>query len=85
VREHVDRRRQAAALVRAGVHWDVVRALGGESLLAVGVRAPTAWRPGHVHLSTPGGYEPLVGLAFQRVLERLPDGYEVVIHYGGHA
>jgi hypothetical protein len=77
-RRHVDRRQRAAADVHAGV----VRAFGGETLLAIDVPAPTAWRSGHMRLSTPSGYEPLVDLAFHRLLERLPDGYQIVIHSG---
>ena len=83
--EHVDRQQHAADIVRAGVHAGVTRALRGESLLAINVQAPTAWRPGHVRLATPSGYEPLIGHAFQTVLERVPNGYEVVIHCGGNA
>lgn len=83
-REHVDRQGRTADLVRADVHAGATRALGGESLLAIKVEAPTAWRPGHVRLTTPSGYEPLIGRAFQTVLERVPNGYEVVIHCGGN-
>ena len=56
-----------------------------DSLLAINVHAPTPWRPGRVRLSTPTGYEPILGHAFQTVLERVPVGYEVVIHCGGNA
>lgn len=84
-REHVDRQRRAAGLVRADVHARATRALGGESLLAIKVEAPTAWRPGHVRLTTPSGYEPLIGRAFQTVPERVPNGYEVLIHCGGNS
>jgi hypothetical protein len=82
-RGHVDRRQLAADIVRADVHAGATRALDGEPLLAINVHAPTAWRPGYVRLTTPSGYEPLIGRAFQTVLERVPDGYEVVIHCGG--
>lgn len=84
-RGHQDRRQHAADIVRADVHAGTTRALKGESLLSIKVEAPTAWRPGHVQLSTPSGYEPLVGRAFQTVLERVPVGYEVVIHCGGNS
>jgi hypothetical protein len=80
-REQADRRQRAAAIV----HASATRALEGESLLAINVNAPTAWRPGRVRLSTPTGYEPLIGRAFQTVLERVPAGYEVVIHCGGNS
>jgi hypothetical protein len=81
-RERMDRRQDAADIVRADVHAGATRALEGESLLSINVDAPTVWRPGHVRLSTPTGYEPLIGRAFQSVLERVPADYEVVIHCG---
>ena len=84
-RQAVDRRRLAAAIVRADVHAGATRALEGEPLLAINVQAPTLWHPGHVRLSTPQGYEPLIGRAFQTVMERVPAGYEVVIHCGGNS
>jgi hypothetical protein len=84
-REQADRREAAAAIVRADVHAGARRALQGDSLLAINVHAPTAWRPGRVRLSTPTGYEPILGRAFSTVLERVPVGYEVVIHCGGNA
>jgi hypothetical protein len=83
-RGHRDRQQHAADIVHADVHAGATRVLEGESLLAIKVEAPTAWRPGHVRLSTPSGYEPLIGRAFQTVLERVPAGYEVVIHCGGN-
>jgi hypothetical protein len=84
-REHADRRQRAADLVRADVHAGAVHALQGESLLAISVQPPTVWRPGYVRLTTPTGYEPLIGRAFQTVLERVPNGYEVVVHCGGNS
>jgi hypothetical protein len=84
-RERVDRRQNAADIVRGDVHAGATRALDGESLLAINVQAPSVWRPGHVRLSTPSGYEPLIGRAFQSVLDRVPAGYEVVIHCGGNS
>jgi hypothetical protein len=84
-RERVDRRRHAADVVRADVYAGATHALEGESLLAVDVEPPTAWRPGAVRLSTPSGYEPILGRALRTVMERVPAGYEVVIHCGGTA
>jgi hypothetical protein len=84
-REHVDRRQHAADIVRADVYASATRVLDGESLLAVDVKPPTAWRPGAVRLSTPSGYEPILGRAFQTVMDRVPIGYEVVIHCGGNS
>ena len=84
-RERMDRRRDAADIVRADVHAGATRALNGESMLAINVDAPTVWRPGHVRLSTPRGYEPLIGHAFQSVLERVPSDYAVVIQCGANS
>ena len=84
-RERADRQQHAADIVRADVDAGARRALEGESLLAIRVEAPTAWRPGHVRLTPPRGYEPLIGRAFQTVMERVPNGYEVVIHCGGNS
>ena len=82
-RHHVDHREREAGLVRADIHASATRVLGGESLLAIAVECPTAWRPGHVRLSAPTGYESLVEEVSHAVLGRVPDGYEVVIHCGG--
>ena len=84
-REHLDRRQQAAALVRADIHAGARRALHGETLLAIDVRSPTVLRQGEVRLSTPRGYESLIGQAALAVLARTPAGYDVDIHCGGGA
>jgi hypothetical protein len=84
-REHVDRREHAASLVRADVHAGAMRALGGESVLAIRVMPPTLWRRGAVRVSTPDGWEPVLGQAFPRMLQRVPSGYDVVLHCGGNA
>jgi hypothetical protein len=84
-RGHMDRRQHIADVIHADVHAGATRVFRGESLLAVKVEPPTVWRPGHVRLTTPGGYEPLIGRAFQTVMERVPAGYEVVIHCGGNS
>jgi hypothetical protein len=60
-----------------------VRALDGESLLAIDVQPPSAWHHGEVRLTTPRGGEPLVASALHAVLERVPHNYDVVIHCGG--
>jgi hypothetical protein len=82
-REHADRRDHAAGLVRADIHAGVSQALDGDSVVAIQVEGPTAWRPGRVRLSTPSGYESLIGVASRAALERLPSGYHVMIDCGG--
>jgi hypothetical protein len=79
----IERTERAAALVRADIHAGVRRALGGESLLAIDVEYPMLWRPGCVRLATPSGYESLIMQGARAVMERLPAGYEIVIHCGG--
>ena len=82
-RERLDARVEAALIVRADVHARAVRALDGDSLLAIDVEAPTAWRHGEIRLVSPRGGEPLVADALHAVLERTPQNYDVVIYCGG--
>lgn len=84
-RERVDWRLEKALIVRAAVHRGATRALDGESLLSIDVASPTAWNPGEVRLSTPDGYESLIGDALHAVLARTPIGYDLVITCGGGA
>ena len=82
-RERVDHRERAAWLVRADVHANARRALEGESLLAIDVRSRSVWRHGEIRLSTPSGYESLIGGVSRAVFEHMPAGYDVVIYCGG--
>lgn len=82
-RERADRRQEAADIVRADIHAGMTRALDGESLVAVRVESPTRWRPGQVRLSSPGGYESLIGEASSAAIDRLPAGYYVTLECGG--
>lgn len=77
-RERIDARGAAALIVRADVHARAVRALDGESLLAIDVEAPSVWRHGEIRLATPSGGEPLVADALHAMLERVPQNYDVV-------
>ena len=79
-RNAMDRRRERAATVGAGVRAAVAHALGGESLVAVNVELPTPWASGRVHLSAPDGYRRLVDEACLDVAQRLPLAYDLVIH-----
>jgi hypothetical protein len=81
--ERADRQQRKAWLVRADIDAGARRALQGESLLAIDVRCPTAWRAGEVRLTTPHGYESMLGQASRVILERVPSGYDVIIHCGG--
>ena len=84
-RAAADHRQRAAWLVRADVDASARRALDGESLLAIDVRGRSAWRHGEVRLTTPRGYEGLIGQASRAMFERMPAGYDVVINCGGGA
>ena len=80
---YLDRREHAAGVIRADIHAGVSRVLQGETVLAIQVEGPTVWRAGQVKLSTPRGYESLVGQASRTVFDRMPAGYDVIIHCGG--
>ena len=75
-----DRRRHRAEAVTATVRAAVAHTLGGESLVAVRVQAPTPWARGRVHLSAPDGYRALVDESCLNVAQRLPLAYDLVIH-----
>lgn len=77
-----DRFRNRANRVGADIRATANRVLGGESMLAVRVQPAIAWRPGRVHLSTPGGYEFLIASVSGAVIDRLPRNYELVVHHG---
>ncbi|HEU5193606.1 MAG TPA: hypothetical protein VFW70_02610 [Methylomirabilota bacterium] len=74
-----DRRDERALAVRAAIHAAVVRALGGESFVAVNVRPGTLWRPGRVELSAPTDWRFLLEPAWSAVLPRVPDDWELVV------
>ena len=75
-----DRRQQRANGVRADIRAAANGALGGESLIAIQVEPAMRWRAGRVHLSAPGGYEPLIVSVTAAVMHRLPKDYELVLH-----
>jgi hypothetical protein len=77
-----DRFLHRANRVGAEIRATANRVLGGESVLAVRVQPAIAWRPGRVHLSTPGGYEFLIASVSGAVINRLPHNYELVVHRG---
>jgi hypothetical protein len=79
-RNAVDRQQQRAGIVCARARAALATALGGESLAAVDVEAPTRWRRGRVHVSAPTGYESTVDLACPEIARRLPRAYDLVIH-----
>ena len=74
-----DRRDERALAVRAAIHAAVVRALGGESFVAVNVRPGTLWRPGRVELSAPIDWRFLLEPAWSAVLPRVPRDWELVV------
>jgi hypothetical protein len=74
-----DRRTERAQVVRAETNAALFRALGGESLVAVDVEAPSLWRPGRVLLSAPADWTWLLEPAWAGVAAHVPAGYELVI------
>ncbi len=74
-----DRQRARALAVAADVHRVVNHALGGESLITVEAVPGTAWGSGQVVLTVPTDWEALMEPVWNRVLERLPAGYELVV------
>ena len=76
-----DRARDRALAMRADIQAAVDRSLEGESFLAVTVEPESTFHAGRVVLSTPTGYEWLVREAWTPVVERVPDGYELVIRH----
>jgi hypothetical protein len=74
-----DRRAERALTVRAYVHAALVRALGGESLVAVSVEPATAWRAGRVVLTAPSDWRCLLAPSWTAVVDRVPAGYELVV------
>jgi hypothetical protein len=81
-RERIDRQRHVASALRAAVHAGAARLFDEGSPLAVSVQLPTVWRPGSVRLSIPDGNAPLIARTFEAVMDRVPQGYEIVIRCG---
>jgi len=73
-----DRRAERALAVRAVIHSAVVRALGGESFVAVNVR-PGLWGPGRIELSAPSDWQYLLEPAWGAVLRHAPADWELVV------
>jgi hypothetical protein len=76
-----DRTQDRALAVRADIQAAVDRSLEGESFLAVTVEPESTFHRGRVVLSTPTGYEWLVREAWTPVVQRVPEGYELVIKH----
>ena len=73
-----DRRTERALAVRALIHATVVRALGGESFVAVNVR-PALWGPGRIELSAPSDWRFLLEPAWSAVMEQAPAEWELIV------
>jgi hypothetical protein len=80
-----DRREERALAVRAAVEAAMRRALRGESLVALDVKAPMAFRSGRVILSVPAPWEWLIRQAWTSVIENVPPDYELVVRTTGRA
>jgi hypothetical protein len=80
-----DRREERALGVRAAVEAAIRRALRGESLVAIEVRAPMAFRSGRVILSVPAAWDWLIRQAWTSLIEHVPPDYELVVRTTGRA
>jgi hypothetical protein len=82
-RRRQDRRAETAQIIGAAARSALFRALGGESLVAVGVELPSPWRPGRVVLSAPAAWTWLLEPAWARLAAHVPAGYELVVRPTG--
>ena len=78
-RARYDRLTARAMLIRADVDAALRRALGGESLVSIGVVPATAWRRGRVVLSAPTGYGWLFERSWEAATATMPANYDLVI------
>jgi hypothetical protein len=76
----LDRRRQQADVVAAAARAAVRQRLEGDAFVTVDVTAPTPWAPGRVVLGAPAGYGWMVERSWAAVAQRVPAGYELVVH-----
>ena len=81
-RIRVDRRRDAADILRADIRSTINRRLHGESLLTVEVIPKALWHSGRIVLWTPAGYEDLAETVWRDVAGRMPSDYELVVKPG---
>jgi len=74
-----DRRDAHALAIRAAVHAAVIRALGGESFVAVNVRPAGLWRAGRIELSAPSDWRFLLEPAWSAVMRQVPGDWELIV------
>lgn len=74
-----DRARERGLAIHAEIQSVVNHALGGESLVTVEVVPAMAWRRGRVVLCAPADWRWLIDSVWMRVLDRLPENYELVV------
>jgi hypothetical protein len=74
-----DRRTERALTVRAAAHAALVRALGGESFVAITVRPAMLWRPGRIELTAPSDWRFLLEPAWSAVMGQLPGNWELIV------
>jgi len=83
LRAWYERRQSRALVIRADIDAAVRHQLHGDSLLGVQVVAEAPWRAGRVEMSVPYGWDPVLAEVSGPVLERVPDGYELVVQHFG--
>jgi hypothetical protein len=74
-----DRREERALAVRATAHAAMVRALGGESFVAVNVQPGAPWRAGRIELSAPSDWRFLLEPAWSAVMRQVPGDWELIV------
>ena len=74
-----DQRDERALAIRAAVHAAVIRALGGESFVAVNVVPAGPWRPGRIELSAPSDWRFLLEPAWSAVMRQVPGDWELIV------
>jgi hypothetical protein len=74
-----DRRVEAALTVRAQMHAEVVRALGGESLVSVNVQPASLFQAGRIELSAPSDWRFLLEPAWSAVMRQAPSDWELIV------
>lgn len=78
-----DRAHERALALRAEIHYAVRTALGGESYVSIHVVPAAPWRRGRVELSVPLAWEWLIEAVLDRVVERTPANYDVMVRLTG--
>lgn len=78
-----ERMQDRGLAIRADIDAALRRRLHGESLLGVHVVPEAPWRSGRVELSMPSQWDAVLAQVSPTVLDRVPSGYDLVVHRFG--